>query len=123
MRRILCVFFVIFSGCAEEESPSGPRGAVDAGGAGGGGGGCATDLECGEGQVCSGGACRVGQCNLDRRCPEGQTCDRATFTCSGSTDDRCMGDAECTTGYCIAGRCEDVRRARVTDHDARRGPR
>lgn len=115
MRRILCVFFVIFSGCAEEESPSGPRGAVDAGGAGGGGGGCATDLECGEGQVCSGGACRVGQCNLDRRCPEGQTCDRATFTCSGSTDDRCMGDAECTTGYCIAGRCEDVQ-CRVAEH-------
>lgn len=79
---------------------------------------CTTDVSCGDGKVCVGGACRPGQCNEDRMCPVGQTCNFTTYICSGSDPMElpCADDAACEgRGYCIEGECRNVD-CRVDDH-------
>lgn len=105
--------FGLWSMACSESSPVNTLPPIDTG--------CTSDLSCAEGQVCSGGMCVTGQCNVQRGCPAGELCDTATFTCSGSANNRCTDNSQCPVGFCINGACQDVQC--VMDSDCAMGMR
>jgi hypothetical protein len=70
--------------------------------------GCGTMPNCAAGDICRDGMCVPNVQTCNPVCPMGQVCDRATLTCRTEEDGSCQNDTQCSVGFCIAGRCQDV---------------
>ena len=70
--------------------------------------GCATDSQCGAGNVCLNGSCATqGTCSTNAGCAQNQVCLGGTCaTCSGGVCPECVVDAHCGSGQvCVSGAC------------------
>ena len=109
---LMCIFLSL--ACSEPEPPVIiPTGGMEMAGMEAGTGmvaACVSDSSCAPGTICNmmTGACVPGQCSTSTPCPVNQMCDMNTFMCTTNAPSGCTSDANCPTGFCVAGMCRDV---------------